>query len=79
MSRLIPVKRRVLIAVLQLNGLVAKPARGKGSHVWFEHPHDPTRCTTIPERDEISKDLLIRILKQARKSRDEYQARLREV
>jgi len=72
------VKRRVLVAVLQLNGLVAKPVRGKGSHVWFEHPDDPTRSTTVPDRDEISKDLLIRTLKQARKSRDEYQALLRE-
>ena len=47
--------------------------------MWFEDPSDPSRCTTIPNRDVISKDLLLRILKQARKTREEYLARLREV
>ena len=78
MPRLAPVRRRALIAVLQRNGLVESPTRGKGSHTWFEHPEDPTRSTTIPDRDVISKDLLLRILRQAGKSRDEYEARLRE-
>ncbi len=78
MPRLGPVRRRTLIAVLQRNGLVEAPARGKGSHAWFEHPADPTRCTTVPNRDAISKDLLIRILRQAGKTRDEYLQRLRE-
>jgi predicted RNA binding protein YcfA (HicA-like mRNA interferase family) len=68
-----------LVAVLRLNGLVEKPVRGKGSHAWFEHPDEPTKCTTVPDRDQISRDLPIRILKQAGETRDEYQARLREV
>lgn len=79
MPRLTAVKRRILVAVLRRNGLVEAPLRGKGSHAWFEHPDDPARCTTIPNRDEISKDLLLRILKQSGKTRSEYEARLREV
>jgi predicted RNA binding protein YcfA (HicA-like mRNA interferase family) len=58
---------------------VESPHRGKGSHAWFEHPDDPSRSTTIPDRDVISKDLLIRILRQAGKTRDEWEARLREL
>jgi len=64
--------------VLQRNGLVESPTRGKGSPPWFEHPDDPARCTRVPDRDVISKDLLVRILIQAGKSREEYLARLRE-
>jgi len=79
MSRLTPVRRRVLEAVLRHNGLTDDPKQGKGSHRWFGHPDGPLRFTTIPDRDEISKDLLIRILRQVGKTREQYQKRLREV
>ena len=68
MSRLGPVKRRTLVAVLECNGLVETALRGKGSHACSGHPNDPSRCTAIPDRDVISKAL--RILKQAGKTRD---------
>jgi predicted RNA binding protein YcfA (HicA-like mRNA interferase family) len=77
--RLIPVKRQRLVAVLQMNGLELVPGRGKGSHAWYEHPHDPSRHTAVPDRREISGRLLAAILTQAGKTREEFFARLREV
>jgi predicted RNA binding protein YcfA (HicA-like mRNA interferase family) len=73
------VKRRLLIAVLRRSGLVEKPLQGKGSHSWYEHPDDPAECTTVPDCDEIGRDLLLRILRQAGRTRDDYQARLQEL
>jgi predicted RNA binding protein YcfA (HicA-like mRNA interferase family) len=77
--KLTQVKRHRLIAVLRLNGFLQAPGRGKGSHAYFRHAADPTRTTSVPDRPEIDPDLLIRILKEAGKSRDEFFARLREV
>jgi predicted RNA binding protein YcfA (HicA-like mRNA interferase family) len=78
MPLLAPAKRRALLAVLRRNGLVEDPGQGKGSHVWLAHPDDPSKCTTIPSYPEIGPDLLLRILKQAGKTREEYEARPRE-
>ena len=79
MAALGPVRRRLLVKVLELNGFAQVPGRGKGSHSWFSRPDDPELHTTVPEHDLIGTDLLQRILRQAGKSRQEYLDRLREV
>jgi hypothetical protein len=58
--------------VLRRNRLDARKKRGKGSHGWHAHPDDADKHTTVPDYPEISVDLLLQILKQAGKTRDEY-------
>jgi predicted RNA binding protein YcfA (HicA-like mRNA interferase family) len=55
------------------------PGRGKGSHAWFQHSEDPSRKTSVPNRDEIVPGLLSTILDQAGKTREEFFERLRAV
>lgn len=77
--RLTPVKRHKLCAVLRRNGPREYPARGKGGHTWFEHPDHPEKHTVVPRYDEVSPRLLSVILRQAGKSRSEYQQQPRHV
>ena len=79
MPRLGPARRRKLVAVLRKNGLVEVPGQGKGSHTWYAHPQDPTRCTAVIDDEEICVDLLKRIPVESGKTREEYLARLAEV
>jgi len=79
MPRLAPVKRRRLLAVLRSNGLVDCPERAKGSHVWFQHPDDPSRHTTVPDHDTIPVGTLHVIISQAGKDRKGYLRVLEEV
>ena len=79
MPRLGPVERRKPAAVLRRNGLVEVPRQGKGSHAWFAHPTDPTKCTAVIDDEEVCVYLLKRVIAEAGKSRDEYLARLAEV
>jgi predicted RNA binding protein YcfA (HicA-like mRNA interferase family) len=67
------------VAVLKRNGLVEVPGKGKGSHAWFAHPEDPSRCTAVIDDEEICVDLLKRIITEAGKTREEYLGRLAEV
>ncbi len=79
MPRLTPAKRRHLVAVLRRNGLVECPDRAKGSHAWFQHPDDPSRHTTVPDREEVPVGLLQVIIAQAGKDRKRYLRCLGEV
>lgn len=81
MPRLCPVKPDKLKAVLKRNGHCVLSGRGGGSHGGgvMRDPNHSDRFTVVPDYDEISVDLLRRILHEAKKPREEYQRVLREV
>jgi predicted RNA binding protein YcfA (HicA-like mRNA interferase family) len=79
MPRLAPAKPRVFVRVRESNGLRRVPGRGKGSHAFYQHPDDEQRCVTVPDYDAIDPDLLATMVREAGKTRDEYQRVLSRV
>jgi predicted RNA binding protein YcfA (HicA-like mRNA interferase family) len=70
MPKLIPIKPRNLIKIINSLGFVERDA--EGSHVFFNHPDG--RTTVIPVRSrEISKGLLRKILHDIQISTEEYE------
>jgi len=67
------------VRVIESNGLRRVPGRGKGSHAFYQHPDDERRSVTVPGYDVIDPDLLAVMIREAGKTRDEYQRVLQKV
>ena len=60
MTKLVPVKHRVLFRVLKKLGFVC--VRQKGSHTIWEHPDGRITVVPIHSKESIGKGLLAKIL-----------------
>jgi len=62
-----------IIRALERAGFVVR--RSKGSHRRLIHRADPSRATTVPVHSgTVAKPLVLRILKQARLTTDEFKS-----
>lgn len=69
MPKLIPIKGRLLIKLLENLGFIQRDA--EGSHVFLKHPDG--RTTVVPiHNKELSKGLLRKILNDTQVSVEEY-------
>ncbi|MBM3497346.1 MAG: type II toxin-antitoxin system HicA family toxin [Armatimonadetes bacterium] len=58
--------------VLKRNGL-ERTRKGKHGWLWV-HPDDPTRRTQVPTHDEVADGTFAAIVRDAKKSREEFRA-----
>ena len=74
MSKLVPIKSRKLIKILQHLGFKDRDA--EGSHVFFQHPDGRTTVVPVHNKD-IGRGLLRKILNDIQLTVEEYE-RLRK-
>ena len=69
MPKLIPIKPKLLIAILLALGFQQRDA--EGSHIFLKHPDSRTTVIAVHNK-EISKGLLRKVLNDVKLSVDEY-------
>jgi predicted RNA binding protein YcfA (HicA-like mRNA interferase family) len=70
MSRLPKLSDKEVERVLRQNGLVCL-RKGTHGNIWL-HPDDPTRRTQVPDRKELAPGTLQAIIRDSKKTRDEF-------